>query len=96
MRSIDSNQKPTTSVNSQDAGISNVSNCLTSKVMPKWNCSNCSHFRSVNGISKEIVDTQVGMYSVECENLVHPILDCILRGFGSHSDQPSFSQTLNK
>lgn len=69
---------------------------LNTTVLPKWNCSNCKHFRSTNGISKEIVETTVGGYSVECSNLAHPLLDCVLRGFEAHSEQPSFSQTLNK
>lgn len=73
-----------------------VSDCLNTHVLPKWNCSNCKHFRSVNGLSKEIVNTTVGLYSIECDNIVHPLLDCVLRGFEAHSEQLGFSQTLNK
>ena len=66
---------------------------LNTTVLPKFNCSNCSHFCN----KKEIVDTKtVGRYAIECTNLVHPLEDCILRGFEGHSDQPGFSQTLNK
>jgi hypothetical protein len=71
-------------------------NILNTNVLPKWNCNNCSHMRSVDGKSKEIVDTEVGLYSVECCNVVHPLIDCVLRGFEAHSEQPGFSQTLNK
>ena len=83
-------------VDDSHESIADVSDCLNTHVLPKWNCSNCKHFRRGNGQSKEIVDTTVGMYSIECDNIVHPLLDCILRGFEAHSEQPGFSQTLNK
>lgn len=63
-------------------------------VLPKYNCSNCSHFMYNK---PEKVETQTaGYYAIECGNLVHPLQDCILRGFEGHSEQPGFSQTLNK
>lgn len=66
---------------------------LKTDVLPQYNCSNCEHFCT----NKEIVDTQTtGRYAVECVNVVHPLEDCILRGFEAHSEQPGFSQTLNK
>ena len=68
---------------------------LNTHVLPKYNCSNCKHFK--HGRDKELVETKtVGTYAIECTNLVHPLLDCVLRGFEGHSEQPSFSQTLNK
>lgn len=71
-----------------------VSNCLNTTVLPKYNCSNCASFMHKN---LEKLETQTaGWYAVECRNLVHPLQDCILRGFEGHSEQPSFSQTLNK
>ena len=72
-----------------------MSNTLNTTVLPEFNCSNCKHF--CTGQSKELVDTKsVGVYAIECNNLVHPLLDCILRGFEGHSEQPGHSQTLNK
>jgi hypothetical protein len=71
-----------------------VNNCLNTKVLPKYNCSNCANFIHKN---LEKLETQTaGWYAVECRNLVHPLQDCILRGFEGHSEQPGFSQTLNK
>lgn len=68
---------------------------LNTTVLPEYNCSNCKHFK--HGFEKELLLTKsVGAYSVECSNVVHPLLDCVLRGFEAHSEQPSFSQTLNK
>lgn len=67
---------------------------LNTDVLPEFNCSNCKHFINQK---KEIVKTKnVGMYAIECSNIVHPLLDCVLRGFEAHSEQPGFSQTLNK
>jgi hypothetical protein len=67
---------------------------LNTDVLPKFNCSNCQHFIHPK---KEIVETKnVGMYAIECSNITHPLLDCVLRGFEAHSEQPGFSQTLNK
>jgi len=69
------------------------SSFLRTDVLPKYNCSNCDHFCA----KKEIVDTKTrGSYAIECANVVHPLEDCILRGFEAHSEQPGFSQTLNK
>jgi hypothetical protein len=68
---------------------------LNTHVLPKYNCSNCAHFKCKG--QKEILSTkQNGFYAFECDNLTHPLLDCVLRGFEGHSEQPSFSQTLNK
>lgn len=68
---------------------------LNTHVLPKYNCSNCAHFKCKG--QKEILSTkQNGFYAFECENVTHPLLDCVLRGFEAHSEQPSFSQTLNK
>lgn len=67
---------------------------LNTHVLPKYNCSNCEHFKCGK---KEILETkEKEFYAYECSNLVHPLLDCVLRGFEGHSEQPSFSQTLNK
>lgn len=69
------------------------SETLRTNVLPQYNCSNCSHFKFS---SEEIVETNTcGKYAVECANVVHPLQDCILRGFEAHSEQPGFSQTLN-
>lgn len=65
---------------------------LNTNLLPKYNCSNCANY-----LNKEIVNTiTAGKYSIECANLVHPLQDCVLRGFEGHSEQPTFSQTLNK
>ena len=69
------------------------SNYLNTDVLPKYNCSNCSSFMHKK---LEKVETSVGYYAIECKNLVHPLQDCVLRGFEGHSEQPGFSQTLNK
>ena len=69
-------------------------NFLKTKVLPKYNCSNCKYFISKNKTIFE--DKNYGYYALECSNLVHPIEDCILRGFEGHSEQPGFTQTLNK
>jgi hypothetical protein len=65
--------------------------------LPEYNCNNCSHFIREN---KKIRDcgkvTEYDPYAKECNNVVHPLKDCVLRGFKSHSEQPGFSQTLNK
>jgi len=45
------------------------------------NCGNCIYF--VDG-KKEIIDTKVGKYAIECVNLVHPIEDCINKKFPYH------------
>lgn len=67
---------------------------LRTKVLPQYNCSNCDHFIYKN---KEIIESETyGSVAVECKNIVHPIEDCILRGFEAHSAQPGLSQTLNK
>lgn len=71
-----------------------INNCLNTTVLPKYNCSNCASF-IYNGCEK-IETKTVGFYAIECRNLVHPLQDCILRGFEGHSKQPGFSQTLNK
>ena len=70
-----------------------MENLLNTTVLQKYNCSNCKHFLHEK---KEILESQsAGFYAVECNNIVHPLLDCVLRGFEAHSDQPGFSQTLN-
>ena len=69
------------------------SDYLNTNVLPKYNCSNCKHFN----LEYDILESKEnGKYAVECKNFVHPLKDCILRGFEGHSDQPGFSQTLNK
>lgn len=66
---------------------------LNTDVLPQYNCSNCKHFC----IKKEIIQSKTkGSYAVECVNFVHPLEDCVLRGFKGHSEQLGFSQTLNK
>ena len=67
-------------------------NILNTHVLPIWNCNNCKHFQK----RKQILDTNLGKYAVECENIAHPLEDCVMRGFEAHSEQPDFSQTLNK
>ncbi len=67
---------------------------LRTNVLPKYNCSNCQHFRFAANIEK--VKTKGNdFYAIECMNVVHPLQDCVLRGFEAHSEQPTFSQTLN-
>ena len=71
---------------------------LKTSVLPKFNCSNCNHFIPEQ---KEILTANTlpkgnPFYVVECNNLVHPLEDCILCGFKCHSEQPGLSQTLNK
>ena len=69
-------------------------NKLKTTVLPEFNCNNCESFISYD---KEIYKTSsLGQYAVECRNVVHPIEDCILNGFKCHSEQPGFTQTLNK
>ena len=68
--------------------------CLNTTVLPKYNCSNCEHY--VHKRKEILQSAEVGGYAVECRNITHPLTDCILRGFEAHSDQPGFSQTLNK
>jgi hypothetical protein len=68
---------------------------LRTTVLPKYNCNNCSHFQK----QKEIVsskNTEIGPYAIECANVTHPLEDCVMRGFKAHSEQPGFTQTLNK
>ena len=67
---------------------------LRTTVLPEFNCNNCAHFR--HDVLEKINTVTAGMYAIECKNLVHPLQDCVLRGFEGHSEQPSFSQTLNK
>lgn len=64
---------------------------LNTEVLPKYTCNNCAFYQK----HRQIVDTVVGTYAVECSNLTHPLADCIMRGFEGHSEQPGFSQTLN-
>ena len=72
-----------------------IKKLLNTDVLPKYNCSNCKNF--IHGKPKELVLSKTaGTYAIECNNVVHPLLDCVLRGFEAHSDQPGFSQTLNK
>lgn len=71
-----------------------INNGLNTTILPKYNCSNCSYFIHEN--PEKLVTKTVGYYAIECTNIVHPLQDCILRGFEGHSEQPSFSQTLNK
>lgn len=67
---------------------------LNTRFLPKYNCSNCEYFQFEN---LEKVETKNGSFYVrECVNVVHPLQDCVLRGFKAHSDQPGFNQTLNK
>jgi len=68
---------------------------LNTHVLPKYNCSNCSHFKCKG--EKYLFETRDNdFYAFECDNVTHPLLDCVLRGFEAHSEQPSFAQTLNK
>jgi len=70
---------------------------LKTTVLPKFNCSNCQYYCR----KKELIKTKSLVkgnpyYAIECTNVVHPLEDCVLRGFEAHSEQPGFSQTLNK
>lgn len=67
-------------------------NKLNTDVLPKYNCSNCNYFNH----EQILVICEENNYAIECSNFVHPLEDCILRGFEGHSEQPGFSQTLNK
>lgn len=73
---------------------------LNTEVLPEYNCSNCKYFLTGDKrdmlIAKGLESTGNRYYAVECSNIVHPLLDCILRGFKAHSKQPSHLQTLNK
>jgi hypothetical protein len=74
--------------------LNQLDNLLNTTVLPQYNCSNCKNFIIKN---REILENKVvGRYAVECNMLVYPLTDCILRGFKCHSEQPTFSQTLNK
>lgn len=71
--------------------ITKGNNKLNTTTLPQYNCSNCEHF-----CKEQFVFTKDGeSYAVECNNLVHPLEDCVLRGFEGHSAQPTFAQTLN-
>lgn len=72
-----------------------MENTLRTTILPNYNCSNCSYFISEK---KEIFKSEkLGSYALECTNLVHPILDCILCGFNSHSEKYNkFKQSLNR
>ena len=65
---------------------------LRTTVLPKFNCSNCKYYITNPEI---LVSETVGAYAAECSNLVHPLEDCILRGFEGHSDQPGLTNTIN-
>lgn len=75
-------------------GVPVTNNCLNTTVLPMYNCSNCASF--MHEKLEKIETKTVGWYAIECGNFVHPLQDCILRGFEGHSEQPGFSQTLNK
>jgi hypothetical protein len=81
----------------QPCTIDSVRNCLNTTVLPEYNCNNCKHFIREH---KKIRDygkvTEYDPYAKECNNVAHPLEDCVLRGFEAHSEQPGFSQTLNK
>ena len=68
--------------------------CLRTTVLPEFNCNNCSHF--IHKKVEKLESQTVGIYAVECDNVAHPLQDCVLRGFEGHSEQPGFAQTLNK
>ena len=71
----------------------NDNGILRTNVLPEFNCNNCKHFQKKKQIfqSKEF-----GSYAIECSNITYPLEDCVMRGFEAHSEQPGFSQTLNK
>lgn len=60
-----------------------VSNRLVTDVLPKNNCSNCSAFMIEN--LEKFKSNEFGYYAIECKNFVHPLQDCVLRGFKGHS-----------
>ena len=71
-------------------------NTLNTNVLPKFNCSNCKHFGRKDILKSKNLPKENPFYAVECDNFVNPLLDCVLRGFEGHSEQPSHSQTLNE
>lgn len=66
---------------------------LNTKVLPEWNCNNCKYFEK----NKEIFESKrgSGFYAMECKNVVHPLEDCVMRGFESHSEQPGLTLSRN-
>ncbi len=71
----------------------NKENYLHTDTLPTYNCSNCKHFQKVQ---RKVLEVKKGdYYAVECNNFVHPLSDCVLRGFEGHSEQPGFSNTIN-
>lgn len=70
---------------------------LNTDVLPDYNCNNCKHFKvKPRLLNTEVLPGEYEPYAYECANVVHPLQDCVLRGFETHSEQPGFTQTLNK
>lgn len=67
---------------------------LKTKVLPEYNCSNCAW--ALKGADKFTIDEAGNLTIKECDNVSHPLEDCVLNGFGCHSEQPTFINTINK
>lgn len=65
---------------------------LRTATLPKYNCSNCKHYNNERIVLSNGDDIR---YAIECANYVHPLVDCVLRGFEGHSEQPGLTNTLN-
>jgi len=56
--------------------------------MNNENCKNCSNCKCFVAIVPEILNSdENGSYAMECNNLVHPIGDCILKEFKYHLEK---------
>ena len=63
-------------------------NNLHTKRLPKYNCSNCEYFNKKVEILKSKLQNGInGTYAFECSNFVHPLENCVLKGFAGHSAQ---------
>lgn len=67
---------------------------LKTTVLPEFNCNNCKHYQKAPRKMFDMGGTHT--YAYECNNVTHPLEDCVMRGFQSHSEQPGLKQTLNK
>ena len=65
--------------NEQQCAIHDVSN----RLLTDNNCSNCTSFMIEN--LEKFKSNEFGYYAIECKNFVHPLQDCVLRGFKGHS-----------
>jgi hypothetical protein len=65
-------------------------NDLHTENLPEHNCSNCKYFNK----TQKVVSINGDGYAIECCNFVHPLEDCVLRGFSGHSTQVSNLLTI--